>query len=361
MPRPAQVDLTRTTFMVLIIGGLLFASLWILRPFIAPMIWAAMVVVATWPVMLRLQAALWGRRWLAVTAMSVMLMLLFVVPLTLAVATIVGNADRLAEWSRQATSLQLPEQLPHWLAGLPILGEALSSAWHQVRNAGLQGLLGKLQPYAGGVTRWFVTEAADLGFLMLQFLLTLAIAAVMYASGEEAAAEVRRIARRLGGERGDGAVMLARDAIRGVAYGVGLTAVVQAVLGAIGLALAGIPFVGLLTAVMFMLCIAQIGAVPVLVPATVWVFWNGDTGWGFFLVVWTLVVGTLDNVLRPIFIRMGADLPFLLTFAGVVGGLLAFGLVGIFVGPVLLAVAYTLIEAWVRDGEPGAPPAPPAA
>ncbi len=114
--------------------------------------------------------------------------------------------------------------------------------------------------------------------------------------------------------------------------------------------MAGIPFAAVLTAVMFMLAIAQVGPLLVLVPSVIWTFWNDGTGWGTFLLVWTVVVGALDNVLRPILIRKGADLPLLLIFSGVVGGLMAFGLIGIFVGPVVLAVAYTLLAAWVNDG-----------
>jgi predicted PurR-regulated permease PerM len=174
---------------------------------------------------------------------------------------------------------------------------------------------------------------------------------VMYSTGEEAAEMVRRFATRLAGERGAGVVTLAAGAIRGVALGVGVTALVQAVLGGIGLAIAGVPFASLLTALMFMLCIAQIGPLLVLVPAAVWAFADDRTGWGIFLLVVGVVVATLDNVLRPLLIRMGADLPLLLIFSGVIGGLFAFGLVGIFVGPVVLAVAYTLMEAWISDGE----------
>jgi predicted PurR-regulated permease PerM len=147
-----------------------------------------------------------------------------------------------------------------------------------------------------------------------------------------------------------------------VALGVGVTAIVQAVIGGIGLAIAGVPFAALLTAVMFMLCIIQVGPTLVLLPATIWVFWSGATGWGIVLAVWTLVVGTMDNFLRPWLIKRGADLPLLLIFAGVIGGLLGFGLVGIFVGPVMLAVSYTLIDAWMQDADepevaalPGAP------
>ena len=162
------------------------------------------------------------------------------------------------------------------------------------------------------------------------------------------------------------ALQLAGDAIRGVALGVGVTAVAQSALGWIGLALAGVPFAGLLTALMFMLCIAQVGPIPVLLPAAAWVLWgDGSVGWGIFLFVWAMFVGTVDNFIRPALIRLGADLSLLLIFAGVIGGLVAFGLVGLFVGPVVLAVALRLLEAWMDEGPPvteaapGPTPAPP--
>jgi predicted PurR-regulated permease PerM len=159
---------------------------------------------------------------------------------------------------------------------------------------------------------------------------------------------------RLAGEKGVNAVVLAGQAIRGVALGVVVTALAQSILGGIGLAIAGLPMVAVLTALMFMLCIAQLGPILVLAPAVAWLYWSGENGWGTFLLVWTLVVGSMDNVLRPYLIKKGADLPMLLIFAGVIGGLISFGLVGIFVGPVVLAVGYTLIDAWVQgDAPPG--------
>jgi predicted PurR-regulated permease PerM len=347
--QPGGRDLARTTFGVLFIGLLLGTSLWILRPFLGPTIWATMVVVATWPLMLRVQGLLWGRRGLAVTVMTLLLLLLFVVPLVLAIVTIVGNADRLVEWAKLAATYRLPDAPPLWLVNLPMVGGMAERAWQQAAELGLRDLLPRLSPYAGDLTRWFVAEVGSIGVLLFQFLLTVVIAAVMYSHGEEAADLVRRFARRLAGDRGDGAVVLAGGAIRGVALGVGVTALVQAVLGGLGVALAGVPFATLLSALMFMLCIAQIGPMPVLLAAAGWAFYDGSTGWAVFLVVWALIVGTLDNVLRPVLIRMGADLSLLLIFAGVIGGLFAFGLVGIFVGPVMLAVGYTLLEAWMRD------------
>jgi riboflavin synthase alpha subunit len=163
---------------------------------------------------------------------------------------------------------------------------------------------------------------------------------------------VRRFGYRLSGERGEGAVILAGQAARAVALGVGVTAIVQSILGGIGLAIAGVPFAPVLTAVMFMFCIAQLGPTLVLAPAVVWLYWGDNTGWGTFLLIWTVFVGTMDNFLRPVLIKQGADLPLLLILAGVIGGMLAFGLVGLFVGPVILAVGYTLLEAWINEATP---------
>jgi predicted PurR-regulated permease PerM len=336
---------------VLFIGALLAASLWVLRPFIGPAIWATMVVVATWPLMLRVQARLFHKRFLAVLVMTLLLLLLFVGPLTLAIGTIASNADQLVEWAKAAAAFRLPSAPPAWVVNVPMVGGLIERAWQQTAALGLHDMWPKITPYAGNVSKWLLGQVGNIGFLLLQFLMTVAIAAVMYSTGDEAALLVRRFAQRLAGERGASVVDLAGGAIRGVALGVGVTALVQAVLGGVGLLIAGVPFAALLTALMFMLCIAQVGPLLVLVPAAVWAFMDGRTGWGIFLLVVGTVVATLDNVLRPVLIRMGADLPLLLIFSGVIGGLLSFGLVGIFVGPVVLAVAYTLLEAWIADGE----------
>jgi len=348
-------DLARITFGVLLIGALLAATFWVVRPFLGPLIWATMLVVASWPLMRRVQSLLWGMRALSVLVMTLALLLLFVAPMALAIVTIADNADRLVEWARIAGTYTVPESPPAWLVQLPLVGGTFERMWMQGTSLGLRDLLPKVMPYAGDLTRWFVSHIGSVGVLLFQFLVTVVIAAVMYSSGEFAATLVRKTARRVGGDRAVGAVELAGGAIRGVALGVGLTALVQSLLGGIGLAVAGVPGAGVLAALMFMLCIAQIGPVPVLLPAVLWVFWSGDTGWGIALAIWSVVVGTMDNFLRPVLIRMGADLPLLLIFAGVIGGLLSFGLVGIFVGPVILAVAYTLLVAWVDDADRPAP------
>ena len=365
MPRPpvppaasSARDLTRTVLAVLFLAMLIGSTLWVLRPFIGPAVWAVTVVVATWGLMLRAQRLLWGRRSLAVVVMTVALLLVLVVPLTAALVTIVDNADRMSSWAKLASEYHFPEQPPAWLVQLPVVGDTLASAWASLTALGLRDLLPRLSPYAGDLTKWFVAQVGGLGAVAFQFLVTVAIAGVLYATGEEAAQLARRFARRLAGAHGTDAVELAGGAIRGVALGVGVTAVVQAVLAGLGMWAAGVPVAGLLTALAFMLCIAQVGPLPVLLGAAVWAFYNDATGWGIALLVWSALVGTLDNVLRPWLIKLGADLPFLLIFAGVIGGLLSLGLVGIFVGPVVLAVAWTLLLRWLEAGEPAEPAEP---
>jgi predicted PurR-regulated permease PerM len=349
-------DITRIVLAVLFIGALIGTSLWILRPFLGAVIWAVTIATASWPLMISIQERLWGRRSLAVAVMTVVLLCFLVVPLWLAIGTIVSNADQIAGWVKAASVFEVPPP-PEWLGRVPLFGGDLAAAWEKVAQAGLQDFMKKLAPYGGTAVRWFATEVGGFGALVLQFLLTVVFAALLYARGERATAWLMRFGRRLAGPRGELSIRLAGQAVRGVALGVVVTALAQSVLGGLGLAVAGVPFAAVLTAVMFMLAIAQIGPLLVLAPSVAWLYWTGGTGWGTFLLLWTLVVGTMDNFLRPVLIRKGADLPLLLIFTGVVGGLIAFGLIGIFVGPVVLAVAHTLLTAWVDEptGDPESP------
>ncbi len=355
MPHPHQ-DITRPTLAVLFIGGLIAASFWVMQPFLPAITWAVTLVIATWPLMLRVQHLAGNRRGLAVLVMTLALLLLLIVPFWLAVGTIVSHLDEITDLVRTALSLRVPPP-PDWLAAVPLVGARAAQAWGQLTSSGVQELAPKLTPYAGVITQWFASAVGSLGGTFLQFLLTVAIAAIMYAGGERAAATAVRFGHRLGGDRGEMAVRLAGQAIRSVALGVVVTAVAQSVLGGIGLAVVGVPYASLLTALMFMLCLAQIGPGLVLIPAVVWMYYAGDTLWATVLLVFSIVAMTMDNLLRPLLIRRGADLPLLLVLFGVIGGLIAFGLLGIFLGPTVLAIAYTLLNAWMAEGDEADPAA----
>lgn len=351
-----RLEITRTVLAVIAILLLIVGALWVLMPFLGALIWATMIVVATWPLLEIIERRLWQRRSLAVAAMMLLLLMLLFVPLSIAVVTVVEHADDVSAAWPQLLQAHPPEP-PAWVAQLPMVGENIARVWHDVAVSGYTALVTLIKPYAGITVKWIAAHASGLGLLIVQFLLTVVISGVLYAQGESAARGVRGFARRLAGVHGDKVVTLAGQAIRGVALGIVVTALVQSALGALGLLVVGVPYAAILGALMFLLCLVQIGPLLVLLPACAWLFWSGDTGWGIVLAVWTLVVASLDNVLRPWLIRRGADLPLLLIFVGVIGGLLSFGLIGLFVGPVLLAVTYTLLDAWIGDAY-DTPPAP---
>jgi predicted PurR-regulated permease PerM len=179
--------------------------------------------------------------------------------------------------------------------------------------------------------------------------MTLVLVVVFYLHGESLASTVRRLAKRIGGVRAEESIVLTAQAMRAIAAGVVLTALLESILSGFGLWVVGVPAAGILTSVLFMLCVMQIGPMPILVPAIVWLVFSNQYGWAIALSVWALLMSVGDAVLRPWLIQRGAKLPFILVFGGVVGGLLAFGIAGIFIGPILLAVVKRLMERWVAD------------
>ena len=346
-----QRDLVRTILEVLVIAALVAASFWILSPFLASIVWATMIVVATWPLFLGLQTRLRGRRSWAVAVMTIGILLLLFVPLSLAIGTLVKNADAIVAFGKKLAQDGLPPP-PASVEAIPLVGTALADAWRGLLDLGLADLWKRVAPYVGEAAKWLAAQAGGVGLVAVHFLLTAVIAAILYSNGEAAALSARRFAARLAGERGEASVLLAGQAIRAVAIGIVVTALIQSLVGGVGLLVAGVPHTGVLVALMFMFCIAQLGPGFILFPVVGWLYWRGDAGWASFLLVWSIGVVTMDNFLRPVLIRRGADLPLLLIFAGVIGGLLAMGLLGLFVGPVVLAVTYRLTEAWLSEGAP---------
>ena len=346
-------DLARTTFQLLAIGALIATSFWIVQPFLVALAWGSMIVVATWPLLLRVQAWLGGRRAPAVATMTIALLLILVVPLYFGIDAIVENAKQIIAWSQSLATFTIP-QPPVWVESLPVVGAKLAVRWQRVAAARPEEVAAHVSPYAQKLVVWFVGKVGSIAVLLLQFLLTVIIAAILYANGETAARAADRFAQRLAGAEGEMAVHLAGQAIRGVALGVVVTAIFQSTMAGIGFFVAGVPFAVILTVVMFILAVAQVGAGPMLAAVTALVYARSGVVWGTGFLLWAIVCTTSKSLLRPLLIKRGADLPLLLIFAGVIGGLVAFGVIGLFIGPVVLAVAYTLLVDWVAEGMPPA-------
>jgi predicted PurR-regulated permease PerM len=347
-------NLPQAALQLSVIGAVIAASLWVLAPFLGALLWASVIVIATWSPFMRLCAWLGGRRRLAIAVATVGLFSTLVLPLYLSVATVVDNAEWIGGWSRSIVTLKVPDP-PPWCEKLPVVGPRLSLAWREMAAATPEERAAHLSPYLLPIGRWFASQVGSLGLMFVHFLLTVLIAGVLYSNGEGIGRGVVLFAGRLGGSRGVEAARLAEQAIRAVALGVVLTAILQSLAAGLGIWIAGVPFAAILTAVMFILGIAQVGPFPVLLFAVIWVYRESGAGWGTALLVWSTFCCTFDNVLRTVLIRRGANVPLSVIFAGVIGGLVAFGVVGLFVGPAVLAVAYTLLLRWIGEEEAAAP------
>jgi predicted PurR-regulated permease PerM len=317
------------------------------------LIWATTIVVATWPLMLRVQQAVGGRRSLATAVMTIVMLAIFIVPFGLAAGVLIDAAVQGVDLLQHVKTEGLPSP-PAWLTGLPWIGPRLAAKWQEFAAAGPDAIAEALRPYLRSTAGWALSVTGGFAAVVLHLLLSVIIAGILYSNGEAAAKGVLMFAHRIGKERGEQVMRLAGQAVRGVALGVVVTALVQSLIAGVGLWLAGVPRPGLLLAVIFVFSVAQLGPVPVLIPAIIWLFWKGSAVWGIVLIVFTVIVAVVDNVLKPVLIRRGVDLPLLLIVAGVVGGMIGFGIIGLFIGPVLLAVTYTLLESWIKEDTKGA-------
>lgn len=341
-----HADLTHATLSILFLALLSAASFWVLSPFLTAILWATIIGVSVWPLLLRFEARLGGARRLAVAIVVAVMLLGVFIPVTLAVLTIVATAQDITAEIRSFQSNPWPA-VPAWVAGVPVIGQRAAAGWTRLAALDPQARSAELAPHVQSALQWFLNQAGSIGALLIQFLLTTIILAIVLANGEYAREGILRFAERLGGRHGRDTAILAGKTIRGVVLGVVGTAMIQAAIGGLGLVIAGVPAAGFLTALMLFLCLAQLGPLLVLIPVVAWLFWSGYSGMGWVLAVIALFAGTLDGVVRPFLIKRGANLPLLLIFGGVLGGLIAFGIIGLFIGPVVLSVAYTLLTTWV--------------
>ena len=346
--RTQPFGLVRTVLAVLFVVGMIAVCTWILWPFLSAAIWATLLVVATWSPMIAVQGWLGGSRRFAVAVMTAGALVVFIVPIGLTVSTIVENTDDMLARVESLRQWKLPPP-PEWIRGTPLVGERAALGWEGLAALSPDEVRARIEPYRRGVATWILQRAGGLAVFFLHLLLTVIIAAAFYAYGESIVHGVRAFARRLAGARGEEMIHLSAQAIRAVALGVVVTAAVEALLAGLGLVLASVPFAAFLTALVFIFAVAQ-APLLVLLPVVAWLYWRGDSALvATAFLVWSILIAVVDNVLRPILIKRTARLPLPLVFAGVLGGLIAFGAVGLFVGPVVLAVTYTLLAGWVAD------------
>jgi len=354
-------DLARNVLLVLFILGLTAGCLWILRPFLTAIVGATTIAISTWPMLTGLERRWGGRRGLAIATLMALLGIAILAPVYFGAVATVQGASSLTAWLRDLPN-QTPPVLPESVVRLPLVGPRIEKAWGELAAGGGEGLKARLSTNAGAILRWLMGRLGNLAGMAVEVLLTLAITGLLYARGENVAANLLRFARRLAGKRGEEAARLAALATRGVGLGVVLTPLIQAILAGIGIAVAGVPRVGLLALVVLLSCLAQVGPIPALLIPIIWLYARGATLAASGLLAWALVVHISGPIVRPLLIKRGVDLPLVLIISGVIGGVMAFGAVGLFIGPVLLAVGTTLLQSWMAEGEKAAegPDAPAA-
>jgi predicted PurR-regulated permease PerM len=341
-----------------VIVALLLACFQVLAPFLGAIVGGAIIAVTLLPVSVRLAGWLRGRRGWAATLIALLLFGFIVVPLVMIGTSVAGGVQWAIDHQFDMETLS-NARLPSWLAGLPWIGPRLDAWWTRV-SPNLSELARQLLPYIKDAAIWLLKRGTIAGAALLQLLIAIVVAAVLLARPEGGANALRGFARRVGDERGPELLDLATRTVRSVSLGVIGSAFAQAVLTAIGLGVCGVPGVGALSFLTFLVAVIQLPTLIVWVPAAIWLYYTGETGWAIALGLWgLLVINMIDNVLRPLLISQGAKLPLLLIFIGVIGGLLAWGFIGLFIGPTILAVCYTLFGTWLEENGADDKPAEP--
>jgi predicted PurR-regulated permease PerM len=336
---------TERVLLALLSGGIAVGCVLVLYPFFSSLLWAAILVFTTWPVCEWLHQYARLRRGAAAGVMVALTAIVLVLPLALAAPSGANDVNHLRGVIEDALRAGLPGA-PGWVYEIPLVGPTFGDLWNRWA-ADITSLVEALRPYFGIVLEGGLTLLLGLANGVLLFVLALFIAFFFYVYGEPIAARLQVILQRIAGARAERLIAVTSATVRGVVYGILLTAIVQGVLTAFGLWLSGVPRPVLLGALAGLLSVLPIGAPVVWIPAALWLMSSGHLGWGIFLAVYGVVaVSGADSVIRPWFIARGAQLPFLLTVLGVLGGALAFGLLGIFLGPVLLGIGYTLLNEW---------------
>lgn len=317
----------------------------ILRPFFSAILWAIILCFSTWPVYQRIEQAVTGRNTLASIFMVLIITLILILPLLVLGASFADNISALASMAEQLLKHGLPTP-PQWVKELPLFGSKLHEQWLAMAGSSVK-LTAMLTKYLLPLRTWALQTTAVLGQGILHLSLSVLIAFFFYRDGKFLSDKLIALSTRMGGHEATRLLHIASATIKSVVYGILGTALAQGFLAGIGFWAAGVPSPLLLGVLTCFFSLVPVGPPLIWIPATLWLFQQDQTGWAIFLAIWGVgVVSTVDNVLKPYFISQGSKLPFILIFLGVLGGVLTFGVVGIFLGPTLIAMAYTLFQKW---------------
>jgi predicted PurR-regulated permease PerM len=355
MPDPESVNtgggatspVVESAIRIGLLALLVFWCLLLIRPFLIPIVWGLVIAVAGYPTYRSLRSSLRGREIVASAVFSLLLFLAIVIPAALLGGTLVEGARGLLEQLREG-QLQIPEP-PPGVAEWPLVGDQIAEFWTRAAD-NLEPVLLAMAPHLKQPAQWLLGVVAGTGLGLLQFLFAIVIAGAVLTRAERAAGVATTIARRLAGSRGQEFAALAGATVRSVTRGILGVALIQATLAGLGFLAAGVPAAGLWALIALVLSVVQIGVFPVLLPILVYVFFTADTLTFALFLIWSLFVGVIDNVLKPVFLGRGVTVPMWVVFLGAIGGLLSHGLIGLFVGPVVLVLGYALLLAWIQAG-----------
>jgi predicted PurR-regulated permease PerM len=348
---------------VALLGLLMIGIVLVLRPFIISLILAGVLAYASWPVYIRVLAHLQERTGLAATLMTVLLLLTLVTPFAVMAASLVDNAVELLRLLRGALNQPLPEP-PLWLQSLPLAGPYLEGKWLALMQEEEGALLLQVKQYLLQLPLrdWAITAGGALGQGVILITFSVFICFFFYRDGPAITARVQRVMEHLAGHRARDLIEVTAGTVSRVVNGILGTALAQSVLALIGFWIAGVPGAMLLGLLTFFLSIIPMGPPLVWLPAALWLYFHGETAWAIFMLAYGMVViSSIDNVVKPYLISRGGSLPLLLVFMGVLGGLIAFGFIGVFLGPVILAIGYALLTEWMNPSTQAGEPAAAAA
>ncbi len=333
-----------------IIALLLIGSIVMVLPFLRAILWAVVFAVTLWPYFVKLEKALGGRTTLAAVIPTLLLALVFFLPMVYVGYKLAGQASVALDYTEGLIEKGLGPP-PAWLKGLPLIGEKLGGVW-QTTGQDTPKLIEMVKPHIKVLLDSIVSAGTGMAQIVLITVLSLILFFLVVKEADSIRKSLEKMAVRLGGEKGRRLLFVAGSTMRSVVFGILIAALTQGIMAIFGLWISGVPNPVLIGAVAGVLALIPIGLIQlVLLPAAGWlIFYKGEIGWGIFLAVWSFtVIGNIDNVIRPMFISRGANVPFLVILLGVLGGLATGGIIGLFIGATLLAVVYTMLKEWLAE------------